>query len=510
MSAESDSASVDVLGGWVERTSRTTGARARRTGIGQPGLRFAFYGRVSTEDFQDRVSSARWQRTFAEDLIAGHGAIVAEFFDVGYSRRVAWADRPQAAKLLAALADPDRGFDAIVVGEFERAFYGNQFASVAALLDRSGVQLWLPEVDGPVDVHSLTHQALMMLLGVHSKREVLRSRYRVTAAMRAQASEQGRHLGGRPPYGYRLVDAGPHPNRAHARWGRRLHRLEPDPATAPHVKWIFERRLAGHSVASIARELNTRGIPCPSGMDPERNRHRSGAAWTLGTVAAILANPRYTGRQVWNRQRTDRDPRYDGGDLLGHTDVHRWNPAQQWAISKAAAHPALVSEETFVAAQAIRTAPTPRDGTSRRFLLSGLLLCGLCGRQMDAHWVHGRAGYRCRHGHTSVTQRGQDRPKNLYVREDHALAFVTAHLGQIGLRHPVIATDQVELAALLHSNDIMITCGRAAWTLEAERQIIGQAPPPRPGRAKPLRIPRSRAAASPLLHRRTSMSSVGK
>jgi len=27
--------------------------------------------------------------------------------------------------------------------------------------------------------------------------------------------------------------------------------------------------------------------------------------WTLGTVAAILGNPRYTGRQVWNRQEFD-------------------------------------------------------------------------------------------------------------------------------------------------------------------------------------------------------------
>src|SRR5689334_5057892 len=26
--------------------------------------------------------------------------------------------------------------------------------------------------------------------------------------------EQGRYLGGRPPYGYQFVDAGPHPNRA--------------------------------------------------------------------------------------------------------------------------------------------------------------------------------------------------------------------------------------------------------------------------------------------------------
>ena len=29
--------------------------------------------------------------------------------------------------------------------------------------------------------------------------------------------------------------------------------------------------------------------------------------WTLGGVRAILANPRHTGRQVWNRQRTDAD-----------------------------------------------------------------------------------------------------------------------------------------------------------------------------------------------------------
>jgi hypothetical protein len=33
--------------------------------------------------------------------------------------------------------------------------------------------------------------------------------------------------GGRPPYGYRLADAGPHPNKAHAAWGRRVPRSPP-------------------------------------------------------------------------------------------------------------------------------------------------------------------------------------------------------------------------------------------------------------------------------------------
>ena len=58
---------------------------------------------------------------------------------------------------------------------------------------------------------------------------------------------------------------------------------------------MFAQRLAGHSAARITRALNDAGIPCPSAADPERNPHRTGAAWTLRTVAAILANPRYTG-----------------------------------------------------------------------------------------------------------------------------------------------------------------------------------------------------------------------
>jgi site-specific DNA recombinase len=73
--------------------------------------------------------------------------------------------------------------------------------------------------------------------------------------------------------------------------GRRAHRLEPDPATAPVVVWMFSQRLAGHSVARITRALNDTGIPCPSAADPVRNPHRTGTAWTLRTVTAILANP---------------------------------------------------------------------------------------------------------------------------------------------------------------------------------------------------------------------------
>jgi hypothetical protein len=129
------------------------------------------------------------------------------------------------------------------------------------------------------------------------------------------------------------------------------HKLEPDPVTAPVVSWMFGQRLAGHSAARITRALNDAGVPCPSAADPGRNPHRAGSGWTLRMVAAILANPRYTGRQVWNRQPSEAvlvDPANTG---LGHRQVQRWNLPEGWVISRHPAHTALVSEADFIAAQ---------------------------------------------------------------------------------------------------------------------------------------------------------------
>src|SRR6476619_4523889 len=96
--------------------------RRRAGGPARGRLRFAFYGRVSTEDWQDPVTSRTRQVQQALMLVAGVGVIVTEFFDIGESRTLPWARRPRAAALVAALADPDRGWDAIVIGEYERAF----------------------------------------------------------------------------------------------------------------------------------------------------------------------------------------------------------------------------------------------------------------------------------------------------------------------------------------------------------------------------------------------------
>ena len=171
----------------------------------------------------------------------------------------------------------------------------------------------------------------------------------------------------------------------------------------------------------------------PVGVGPGTEPAPCGTGWTLGTVTTILQNPRYTGRQVWNRQRTDKDLADPADVSLGHKDVQRWNLPDGWVISRKAAHEALVSEADYIAAQDVNATrgPSPQTGPTgpgkRRHLLAGLLKCGVCGRRMESAWSNGKPAHRCRHGHTTASLPYPDRPKKAHVREDRILP----HLGAL-------------------------------------------------------------------------------
>ena len=399
--------------------------------------RFAFYGRVSTEDQQDPESSKGWQLSRSRGIIEPSGEVVAEFFDIGQSRSLPWKRRPQASLLLDALARPDRGFEAVVIGEPARAFYGNQFGLTFPVFAHYGVELWVPEVGGAIDPGSDAHDLVMSLYGGMSKGERNRIKIRVRAAMAAQARTEGRFLGGRPPYGYRLADAGPHPNPGKAAVGQRLHRLEPDPDAAPVVRRIFDEYLAGRGLYAIAEGLTRDGIACPSAHDRARNPHRQGLAWSKMAVRAILANPRYTGRQVWNRQRRD-EVLLDVEDVaLGHVSKMRWNDEDAWIVSEALTHEPLVPDEQFRAVRTLAAAgrrrPVVRKArpTSQPFALHGLVVCALCQRKMQGSANHGRAHYRCRYPSEYAVANELDHPKNVYVREDQILRPLDGWLAQV-------------------------------------------------------------------------------
>jgi site-specific DNA recombinase len=124
--------------------------------------------------------------------------------------------------------------------------------------------------------------------------------------------------------------------------------------------------------------------------------------WSKGAVRTILSNPRYTGRQVWNKQRKD-EVLIDVEDVaLGHLTKMRWNNKDAWVWSTEPTHESLIDTETFQRTQDVLAANgagrqhRERHTTQHRYVLPGLLHCGLCNRRMQGQQSKQALYYRCR------------------------------------------------------------------------------------------------------------------
>lgn len=185
----------------------------------------------------------------------------------------------------------------------------------------------------------------------------------------------------------------------------------------------------------------------------------------MTTVQAILANVKYTGRQVWNRQPARHTPVH----LPGPFKTQRWAKTSDWVISKQLAHRALVSEADCIAAQEITALPAPACGGVRRYQLVGLLRCGLCRRRLESCWSHGRPAYRCQHGHSSARPRGSNRMRNVYVREDHMTVVLRELLHE---ENGALEGQPVwMIARYLREHGLEVMCREDACAIQAEFPI---------------------------------------
>jgi len=254
---------------------------------------------------------------------------------------------------------------------------------------------------------------------------------RVRAAMDAQVVNEGRHQGGRAPYGYVVVDAGPHPNPRKAAEGFRLRVLAIEEASAEVVRRIFSEYGEGCGDRAIANGLNRDGIPCPSQRRPDQNAHRLADGWQGSTVRAILENPRYTGYAVFGRW-TKHEMLLNPDDVAaGHVVRFRRSNPDRIVRSRRPAHPAIVSVEEFTAVQLRRRSRAagglpaarklergPKRRTKHTYALRGRVRCGYCQRRMEGAPRQDRIYYRCAARNIvpgSAALIGH--PKNVYLPE---------------------------------------------------------------------------------------------
>ena len=299
----------------------------------------ALYARVSS-DRQDVDLSVSAQLRALKDYAKANGYSVArEYVDEAESGRV--ANRPQFREMIEEGSKPKAPFDVILVWKFSRFTRKREHAvAFKSQLRRKGIR-----------VVSITEQAEdnatgRLLEGIIESVDEYYSENLAQEVVRGmrEAASRGFFLGAKAPFGYRRVKV--------SDGAKERPTLEVDPATAPVVREIFEKSLRGSGL----KELNDRGIT---------NR---GKRWYKGTLHYVLRNEAYTGTAVWGKASK-------GEKTQDPVRVER-------------AWPALVSRELFEDVQQAMRERAPkvqRPGrVGSRFLLSGLLRCGVCGRPYTA------------------------------------------------------------------------------------------------------------------------------
>ena len=183
----------------------------------------------------------------------------------------------------------------------------------------------------------------MLALIAHSEVEIIQERRK---GQTAQRRERGEYYGGRyPPFGYRVaMDSDGHRVRG---------QLAVDKTEAAAVRQGAKMVLSGSTMFEVAQAWNARGLTTPAGKAFETQSVRS--VLTCSTVAGKM-DPVHS------------DPVERDG---------KWDAILSWEQVQAICQLLEDNEDARVGAGDRR--PRQGRGAPPRFLLSGLLVCGVCG-----------------------------------------------------------------------------------------------------------------------------------
>lgn len=328
-------------------------------------MRVAVYARVSSSR-QEQEKTIASQLEALKTYAATHGHQIVsegEFLDDGFSG--ARLDRPALDRLrdgaragnfeAILILSPDRlsrkyAYQVLILEELER------FGAKVVFLEQ-------PPLDDP------SSRLLVQIQGAVAEYERAKIAERNRRG-RLYRLRQGEASVSACPYGYRRI----------VRTVAEPAHLIIDESNAAVVRkmffWHVNERL---SLRKIGQRLDALGVPTP----------RGGALWTAANLRAIMRNPVYTGTWILNRTRTTET----GREL---------RPENEWII---VAVPPIVSRELFLESQQRHEENSQfsprRLKDEERWLLRGLLRCGLCQHAIVCVRTSSKGGsidyYRCRH-----------------------------------------------------------------------------------------------------------------
>ena len=309
----------------------------------QPLTPAALYARVSSDRQDVDLSVSAQLRALKEYAKANGYSVAREYVDEAESGRV--ADRPQFREMIEEGSQPKAPFEVILVWKFSRFTRKREHAvAFKSMLRRKGVRVVSITEHADDSPTGKLMEAIIESVDEFYSENLAQD---VTRGMR-EAASRGFFLGSKAPFGYKRVKV--------SDGMKERPTLEIDPATAPVVREIFEKSLRGSGLKEICKALNDRGIT---------NR---GKRWYKGTLHYVLRNEAYTGAAVWGR-------------------TSKGEKAQD-SVRVEGAWPALISRELFDEVQQAMRERAPKvqrpARVGSRFLLSGLLRCGVCGRPYRA------------------------------------------------------------------------------------------------------------------------------
>lgn len=339
--------------------------------------RVALYARYSTD--MQNPTSVEDQFRLAERYAARQGLVVVErFFDRAISGTVSEA-RAGFLRLMEALSSRACPFDIVLAESLDRISRDPEhMARFNKIATHAGVE-----------IHTVDRgKADTLAVGLSS---ILSSMFLERLSSNVHRGIEGRVLaglsGGGRIYGYR---PGTDDRGAPVKGALAIDEIE-----AAVVRRIFRDYAAGRSPIQIASSLNNDGFSSPS-VGTER---RSSAHWKQNTIngnrergTGILNNELYIGRRIWNRLTYRKDP-------ITEKRVSTLNPESEWQVVEVP-ELRIVDQDLWDAAKArqakevrrrskVETSRADRNRLSsgqalrrRKYLLSGLLHCGLCGGSM--------------------------------------------------------------------------------------------------------------------------------